>query len=714
MDAARDPQWLTVAKLRPQLRQHVRTYPQTYRGQRWFVLLDESNGRNLRFNEEAYRFIGRLDGERTVEQIHQWLALSGADKALSRESIMLILVQLFTLDLLRGGEPASAKEFFDRFQEERRKTRNRAMMNPLAVRVPVVDPDRLLNRIVPWVRPLFSPGGMMIWSVVVGLALLLGILNFGALSDAADGDILAPSNLLLMLLLYVLIKIVHEMAHAVSVKMWGGAVHEMGVTLLVMVPVPYVDASATWSFREKRKRMMVGAVGILTELFIAAVALFVWLAVEPGLVRDMAFNIVLIASVSTLLFNGNPLLRFDGYYVLQDWIEIPNLATRASRYYLYLMQRHLFGLHNSPSPVTAEGERNWFAVYGLLAVFYRLFIMVTIVLFLAEEYFFIGVLLGAWALVMQVLLPLGRGLHWLVTSPALAARRGKATGVALGSVFGLLLLLLVVPVSLVTRAEGVVWVPDQAQVYAGASGFIDEVLVPSGTWVEADTPLLRLRNPLIETGIAVQRARLRALEVQRASDYLTYRVKSDIVSEEMIAVQAELDRLLEQRAALLVRSGAAGTFTVPDPSALNGAFRKQGELIGYIVSPKHLIVRTILQDADIGLMRSGVDAVSVRLVERPTVKLPAVVLRETPAAIDTLPSAALGVQGGGEIAVRRDDPSGRATAEDVFQVDLGLGEQIRVSGVRARAWVRFDHGSEPILLQWYRRFRQLLLRRLSF
>ncbi len=714
MDPARDPNWVTVAKLRPQLRQHVRTYPQTYRGQRWYVLLDESNGRNLRFNEQAYRFIGRLDGQRTVEQVHQWLELAGEDVALSRDEIMLLLVQLFTLNLLRGGEPASAKEFFDRFQDERRSARSRAMMNPLAVRVPLVDPDRLLNRLVPWVRPLFSTGGMIAWGVVVALGVLLGILNFGALADAAGGDILAPANLLHMLILYVLIKLVHEFAHAVSVKIWGGAVHEMGLTLLVMVPVPYVDASATWSFREKRKRMMVGAVGILTELFIAAIALFIWLAVEPGLVRDSAFNALLIASVSTLLFNGNPLLRFDGYYVLQDWVEIPNLATRAGRYYLYLIQRYLFGLQAAASPVTDEGERGWFLAYGLLALLYRLFIMVTIVLFLAEEYFFVGVLLGFWAVVMQVLLPLGRGLLFLFRNPALAGRRRHAMTVTLASLAVVLAVLLFVPVSLVTRTEGVVWVPDQAQVYAGASGFVEEVLVPSGSRVAAGTPLVRLANPLVETGIAVQEARLRALEVQRASDFLAYRVKSDIVGEEMAAVRAELARLREQQGELLVRSQAAGTFTVPDPHTLQGGYRRQGELIGYIVSPEHLIVRTILENTDIGLVRQGVTAVSVRLAENPVREIEASVVRETPAAISELPSAALGAQGGGTIRVRGDDPAGRTTAEEVFQLDLSLPDGIRVAGVGERAWVRFDHGSEPILLQWYRRFRQLLLRRLSF
>src|SRR6185503_545443 len=128
------------------------------------------------------------------------------------------------------------------------------------------------------------------------------------------------------------------------------------IMLLVLSPVPYVDASSAWAFQDKRKRMMVGAAGIAVELFLGSLALFVWLAVEPGAVRAVAYNVMLISGVSTLLFNGNPLLRFDGYYVLADAIEIPNLGTRANRYLGYLFQRYVLGVPDAESPAQSAGE----------------------------------------------------------------------------------------------------------------------------------------------------------------------------------------------------------------------------------------------------------------------------------------------------------------------------------------------------------------------
>ena len=312
-----------VAELSPQLRRHTETFSQLYRGERWYVLRDLASGRHLRFNGQAYELIGRLDGECTVQEIWDQLLETQGDSALTQDEVIQILTQLFAIDALKSGLPADAKALFRRFQQEQRLRRQRAIMNPLSIRVPLLDPDRFLNRFLPWVDPLFSKAGIAAWLMVVGFAALLTLVNFQPLTSAVDLDIISPANLPLMALMYVIIKTLHEFAHAFTVKRWGGEVHEMGITLLVFVPIPYVDASAAWGFRDKHKRALVGAVGILSELFLAALALFIWLSVEPGLIKDAALNAFLIGTVSTILFNANPLLRFDGYYVLQDLIEIP-------------------------------------------------------------------------------------------------------------------------------------------------------------------------------------------------------------------------------------------------------------------------------------------------------------------------------------------------------------------------------------------------------
>ncbi len=706
--------WSLVAGLRPQLRQHINTYPQIYRGERWYVLRDESSGRYLRFNASAYELIGRLDGQQKVEEIYNQIDTGKDEQALTQEEIVMLLTQLSAIDALRSDLPSEAKDLFKRYQHDRRLRRQRAFMSPLSIRFPLFDPDRLLNRMVPWIRPLFSRTGAVLCLFVVGFASLLALANFQAINTAVDPDILSPSNLILMLLVFWCIKAVHEFAHAFAVKVWGGEVHEMGITLLVLAPVPYVDASAAWSFRERYKRVLVSAVGILVEMFIAAIALLVWLSVEPGLVRDMALNAMLIGGVSTILFNANPLLKFDGYHVLQDLIEIPNLSSRASRYYLYLVQKYLFGIHRVQSPVTAKGEPAWFVSYGLTAFFYRISILVVIFLFLAEQYLFVGVALGSWAVTMQVLMPMYRAARYLLSGPALAGKRIRASALSIFLLGALSVTLFFFPVTLTTNAEGIVWVSEQARLYAGTDGFVSELLVKPGEQVEVGVPVVRLWTPELKARVKVLEARLRELRIQAAAERLSNRVSSAIIKEEIGTVGSELTHLQKQSAMLLVRSGAEGVFVLPEAQRFLGRYLRQGDLIGYVVNPGGMIVRTVIPQADIGLVRRQVQQVEIRLAERLGESVQSSVLRETPSGSTALPSQALGAAGGGTIAVKPTEDGGMTAAENVFQVDLKLPDDLPITGVGQRAYVRFDHGTEPLADQWIRSGRQLLLSRLSF
>src|SRR5262249_31618300 len=191
---------------------------------------------------------------------------------------------------------------------------------------------RFFERTRPLAKWLFGPAGAILWLVVVPPALLLAAQHWQELGANASDQILAANNVLPLALVYVALKALHEFGHGFAVKAFGGAVHELGVMILVLAPLPYVDASAASGFRSKWRRALVGSAGMIVEVFFAALALYIWLVVEPGLVRALAFDAMVVAGVSTVVFNGNPLLRYDGYYILADLLEIPNLAQRAARY----------------------------------------------------------------------------------------------------------------------------------------------------------------------------------------------------------------------------------------------------------------------------------------------------------------------------------------------------------------------------------------------
>jgi len=383
------------------------------------VLQDHATGRSNRFTPAAHHFIGLMDGDRTVQEIWDATSTHLGDEAPTQDEIIRLLGQLHAADALLCDVPPDSLEVFRRYQRHQRMQWKRRLWTPLAVRFPLFDPDRFLQRTLSVVSPLFSWLGVVLWLTVVGTAAVLVTIHWTDLTEDVLDRILAPQNLLLLWLIYPLVKALHEFGHAYATKKWGGEVHEIGIMLLVLMPVPYVDASSASGFRSKHKRMVVGAVGILVELFLGALALFIWLNVEPGAVRAVSYNVMLISGVSTLFFNGNPLLRFDGYYVLADTIEIPNLGTRSNKYLGYLIQRYLFGIKDADSPANTKGERVWMVIYGIAAFIYRVFILFIIITFIAGKFYLIGVLLALWALTTQVFTPFGKNLSFLFTSPKL-------------------------------------------------------------------------------------------------------------------------------------------------------------------------------------------------------------------------------------------------------------------------------------------------------
>ena len=257
-------------------------------------------------------------------------------------------------------------------------------------------------------------------------ATLLAAVHWRELASSDLAGVLEPHNLLLLALAYPVVKTAHELGHGLAAKAWGGAVHELGLMFLVFVPVPYVDASSTSSFRSKYRRMVVGAAGIMVELFLAAAALLVWLHVEPGVVRSLAFNVMMIGGVSTVFFNGNPLLRFDGYYVLADWIEIPNLSARSTEQLTVPLQH----LRPGPAGETRAAQQPTASVPGSSCTASApsstgCSSASSIALFVASRFFVLGVVIAIGSVARQTVVPLVRSVARLHHDPRVPEKRGR-------------------------------------------------------------------------------------------------------------------------------------------------------------------------------------------------------------------------------------------------------------------------------------------------
>ena len=703
----------SVLKLRPRLRRNISVVAQEFRGSRWYLLQDENAGRFIRVNSAAYELIGRFDGDHSIREILEIITESKTtDQTINAEEMLGVVALLHEFEGLQGGLAMSSRDALRRFTLAQEQKRYLRWGNPLSLRFSLLDPDRLLNALTPLSRWAMSPVGLGAWVLIVISALMLVVLDRANFSHALQNQSFGVKDFVTFWLLYTVVKALHELGHGLAIKRWGGEVHDAGIFLLVFMPVPYVDGSASLAFRDKRKRAIVSAAGILVELFLAALGVLVWSVTEAGTTNDIALKLTLIGGLSTLLYNGNPLLRFDGYYVLEDLIEIPNLASRSTGYCRYLIQRYALGLSDSVSPLSSDGERKWFLMYGLLSPVYRMLVLLGIALFLAQKYLLIGVVLASWAIYKQVIKPIIASLLYLTSNSQLHSKRPRALAVAVVPLV-LVVAILSVPVPLITRSQGVVWAGDDEQVIVKTGGFVASVDVRSGDRIKAGDVILKLSNKELESNLHILQSKQLELRTAQAMAQQKSRVDGEIASSDYATATSQLNSLEKDHEALTIHSPASGVIVFNDPHELMGKYVREGDLLAFVVQQNQTTIRTVINQGNVGSLTGGIRSAEVMLASQMGTVYKASTLRETPAGGFLLPSAALGKAVGGPVRTDLSDGSGLTAESEIFQVDLALPADTLTAGLGGRVFVKLYHGNESLLLQWSRRLRQLLLARLA-
>jgi putative peptide zinc metalloprotease protein len=475
------------------------------------------------------------------------------------------------------------------------------------------------------------------------------------------------------------------------------------------MPVPYVDASAATAFRSRAQRMAVSAAGIMVELLLAALAMLVWLQAQDGWVRDAAFVIMTIGGVSSLLFNGNPLMRLDGYYMLSDFLEIPNLATRANQRFVYLLQRYLLRMKTADSGDLDTFEARLLPCYAIASFVYRVAISAAVILWISDKSLSLAWLAGLWMGWGMLLRPLLRSARFLLSSPTLAHSRARAIGICFGVVGVVSAALFALPLPSLTRAQGVVWQPDDTALRAAAAGEVEQLVATDGQMLKAGDLIAVLINPELQASAKVLEARAAGLLVKINQALNEDNAALQGLQEQLTTVTAQLARAHADLEALRICATVAGRLVIPRAEDLPGRFLKKGATLGYILTGETLLIRVAVTQDQAGRIRAGGGPISLRLAEDLDQILSGIVVREVPAASGLLHSAALGDRNDGPIRTDPEDKDGLRTLEPVFVFDVAVtGEQARRLG--GRAFLRFDHGSETAGDQLGRALRQLFLR----
>jgi putative peptide zinc metalloprotease protein len=687
------PHWYRVAYLKPRLKSGVRIARQSVRGQTWYVLTDPVSGRHHRFNGLAYALIAGCDGVLTIDEVWAQRVDAHGDDAPTQAQAIEVFSQAFDANLL-GGDVAPDATTVMRSQGRRLAQQRRAALNPLAFKLPLWDPDRFLAAHVHRVAWCFGAAGRRGALLLMILSALLVAYNFDDVSR--HGAALVQGRMLLLLwIAYPLMKALHELAHALAVKAFGGEVHEMGITLLMLTPVPYVDASASVAFEDKRERAIVGAAGVAAEWLLAGAALVLWLLLEPGLARDAAFAVAFIGGASTLLLNGNPLLRFDGYHVLSDMLELPNLAQRSTRWWQALAKRLALGRPVDAAENVGGTERAWLVAYAPASWACRGVLTLLLALAFADWSPWLGLALLGLASWWMVAGPVLAAARWLLGSAELHGARLRALGLASSMLAAAAALAFAAPLPHRTLAPGVVWLPDEALVRPGADGFIEELLVRDGQDVGAGAPLLRLSNDALRLALQRADAELQQQQVQWLAAVDSDALRAALAADRVAALSAERDRLAERVAALDVRAGSAGRVAIDTRRLVVGRWLAQGQVAAHVLPPGAPLVRALVANDDIAQVRARPGTIEVTLAHGDGVALAAHWQRSVPRAATELITPALGPAAGGPVAVDPRDGEGRTPLEPWFEVELRLPEQVQAH-VGARAWVSFRHGDATL------------------
>jgi len=667
--------WHRVAQAKVSLIPSVEAHKQYYRGDAWYVLRDPFNNRFFRVRPQAWQFLARLNAEKTVEQVWEECLQKYPEDAPGQEEVIRLLAQLHMSNLLYFSGAADAEQMFERFRKHRQREAGAKLLSFLFFRIPLWNPEQWLRKMEPLIHRLFNKTGAILWFVVVAIGLKIALENWSALGNQAQG-VLSPGNLPWLYLAMVIMKTAHEFSHAMMCKRFGGEVHTMGVIFLIFTPLPYMDASSSWAFRNRWHRVLVGGAGMIAELFLAAIAAVIWVNLGEGTAKSLAFNVMLVGSISSLVFNGNPLLRFDAYYMLSDALEIPNLSQRANQQWFYWAEKYLYRCRELYPVAKDRAESLWLAGFALLSLCYRFVVTLGILVFVADQLLFVGMIMLVLSAYMWFIGPLQKLLTYISQSPRLLHRRQQAWAITATLSILLITLVGVIPVRDAIRAPGVLEATAFSRVYAPVPGKLQTLVVQSGQPVTKNQLLAVMQNDELDFDIRAVAAQIS--EADAMLDFARSNRVADLkpLHERLHVLQEKQQQLQQRKDDLQIRAAIDGIWIAPELIKKMGAWLRIRSELGVIIDPSQFQFNAVVsQEKAAELFQHSHLTGEVRLFANAQETLKLRDLQVIPFEQQELPSAALGWLGGGAIEVDLQTGEGRRTREAFFKISAELDDQ---------------------------------------
>jgi putative peptide zinc metalloprotease protein len=633
---------------------------------------------NHRLSAEDYLIVSHLRDSRTLSETLDRLVQRGLLEQDQEEDFYRFVVHLNQLHLLRL--PVSdANQLHDRFVEKAKKQRVQTAKSFLFFRIPLFEPMPFLDRTLSFVRPLFSRGAAIVWCCALLFCIGLIVRRWDEFGDPL-GSVLATSNLAILWLLLLGLKVVHEFGHAYACRNFGAKVPEMGAFFLMGSPCAYMDASDSWNLTKRRQRLIVAMGGIYFESWCAMLAVLVWTMTEPSLVNSIAQYVVVLSTVITIGFNINPLMKYDGYYALTDLLGRPLLREDAAFEFTRLVKRVLFGLRIE-SRTSNTAERVWLVVFGIACSIYRLAIAISIATVLGM---FVP-LLGSVVLIAYVgstVVKLAKaGVVYLRTSEEIQDRRRRAYAASSFAFAGCIVAMMLIPVPGGMRISGVVIPQKQLVAYATVPGFLREANVENGAAVANGAVLCVLENTDLDRQVSATRTAVRDLEIQLASQLRTDVRAMATTQQQLRQMRESLAEAELQRDRLVIVAPDSGVISKAEAIQKQGRYVRAGEPLASIGVGQSCVVALLDEEMFSDAMPKTGDMVQLRIPGANSVLTGRIShLRRT--ASDQISVPQLTQSGGGDIPVAMEDQRAQRPYVQV-RIDLDVPNDELLHGQRA-------------------------------
>lgn len=676
---------------------------QRHQGKSFYVVKDPVGLGYFRLREEEYAVLMMLDGQTSLDQIKTAFEKQFAPQQLSLKQLQWFIGQLHRNGLIISNVGGQGEQLLKRRGEKIRQEWFGKLTNLLALRFKGIDPEGLLTWMDRWLWWIYTP-----WCVAFCICLWLSAATLVAVQFdtfqsklPAFHEFFQAKNAVALIIALGITKIIHEFGHGLTCKHFGGECHEMGVMLLVFTPCLYCNVSDSWMLPNKWHRIAISAGGIWVELCIASVCTFVWWFTQPGLLNYVCLSTMFICSVSTVLFNGNPLLRYDGYYILSDLLEIPNLWQKSRAVLNRSLGVYCLGLKWQPDPFMPEKNHVLFGLYAVASAVYRWVVMFSILWFLHEVFkpYRLQVL-GHTLALFSIAGLIGMPAYQIIKFFWVPGRTGQVKPIRAFISLTLLIVLvagiLLFPLPRRVFTTLVVEPQGAKRVYVTVPGKLEKIHVKPGDVVKEGDLVAELSNLDLKIEIAELEGNLKEqelyvsnLEVRRVTDPLAF----GAINPAKAMLEAFRLRLKQRKRdveRLQITSPVAGTILPPpdvpkpkgnqkelrewtgspmDPCNVGG-FLKTGSLVCMVGDPRSVEAVLVIDQGDIEFIREE-QQVEIKLEELPSITLHGQILEISQGEMEVAPQA-LSQKAGGELQTRTESGGYEAPTSTSYQARVPL------------------------------------------